>query len=229
VPAAEPPALFSGQPNSYQLRRGTCLWRVHHRPYGASSFKPTLAGRPPSARFDGAADDPYPFYYAGLDDMTAIAETLLRGLPPDEHGNRLIQRAALTDLRLSGLTLTRDLKLVSLVSGQDLAAIGQDAWLVTGYGDDYEHTRKWAHWLRQQAPWAHGFAWESLRNRGGVAVVLFGDRCAKDFGDGYEHALLHEVPELGTDLDTRPGTAWLRKALKPYRVAIPHRRQQPAG
>jgi RES domain len=221
VPAAEPPRHFDGQPNRFLLRRGSCLWRVHHKPYSAWSFKPTRAGEPASARFDGSADDPYPYYYSALDETTALAETLLRNLIPDDRANRLVPLSALARRRLSGLTLTRDLTLVSLISGQDLAAVGQDFWLVSAYGTDYEETRRWGHWIRRQAPWAHGFVWESLRNRGGLAIVLFGDRCGAAFGAGYERGLLHEVPELAVDLDEKDGTGWLREALKSYRVTIP--------
>lgn len=221
MPVAEPPVRFDGQPNRFLLRRGTCLWRVSSRPYSARSFKATLAGVPAGARFDGSADDPYPYYYSALDETTALAETLLRNLIPDERGKRLVPRAALAGRQLSGLTLTRDLNLISLITGQDLGAVGQDAWLVTGHGADYEHTRKWGHWLRRQAKWAHGFIWESLRNRGGLAVVLFGDRCLSDFGAAYERILLHEVTELTVDLDEKDGTAWLREVLKTYRATIP--------
>lgn len=221
MPVAETPLRFDGQPNCFLLRRGTCLWRVNSRPYSARSFKPTLDGVPALARFDGSADDPYPCYYSALDETTALAETLLRNLAPDEQAKRLVPLAALAGRRLSGLALTRNLNLVSLISGQDLAAIGQDAWLVTGYGPDYEHTSKWGHWLRRQARWAHGFVWESLRNRGGLVVVLFGDRCAADFGAEYERVLLHEVTELTVHLDDKDGTAWLRELLKSYRVTIP--------
>jgi hypothetical protein len=226
VPVAEPPVRFDGQPNRFLLRRGTCLWRVNSRPYSARSFKPTVPGTSPGARFDGSADDPYPYYYSALDETTALAETLLRNLAPDEKGMRLVPRAALAGRRLSGLTLTRNLNLISLISGQDLAAIGQDAWLVTGHGGDYEYTRKWGHWLRGQATWAHGFIWESLRNRGGLAVVLFGDRCASDFGADYERILLHEVTELTVDLDEKDGIAWLREVLSSYRVTIPPARSR---
>jgi len=230
VPVAQPPVRFDGQPNSFLLRRGTCLWRVNHRPYSARSFKPTLAVEPAGgARFDGSADDPYSYYYTALDETTALAETLLRNLIPNENGRRLVPRAALAGRQLSGLTLTRDLNLVRLITGQDLGAVGQDAWLVTGYGADYEHTRKWGHWLRRQAKWAHGFVWESLRNRGGLAVVLFGDRCAVDFGPGYERVLLHEVTELTVDLDDKAGTTWLREVLKDYRVTVSSPRRHSAG
>lgn len=225
MPVAEPPARFDGQPNRFLLRRGTCLWRVNHRPYSARSFKLTLADEPAGgARFDGSADDAYPYYYTALDETTAVGETLLRDLMPDERGRRLVPLAALAGRQLSGLTLTRDLNLISLVTGQDLGAVGQDAWLVTGCGADYEHTRRWGHWLRRQAKWAHGFIWESLRNRGGLAVVLFGDRCAEDFGAGYERVLLHEVTDLTVDLDDKAGTAWLREVLKDYRVTVPAKR-----
>ena len=226
MPVAELPVRFDGQPNRFLLRRGTCLWRVNFRPYSARSFRPALPGVSPGARFDGGADDPYPSYYAALDETTALAETLLRNLVPDERGRRLVPLAALDRRQLSGLALTRDLTLVSLISGQDLGAIGQDAWLVTGHGGEYEHTRKWGHWLRRQAGWAHGFIWESLRNRGGLAVVLFGDRCAADFGAGYERILLHEVTDLTVGLDEKEGAAWLREALKGYRVTIPPARRR---
>jgi len=230
MPIAEPPARFDGQPNRYLLRRGSCLWRVNSRPYSARSFKATPAPMPAAAaggaRFDGSADDVYAFYYSALEEKTALAETLLRNLVPDEQGKRLVPLAALAGRQISGLTLTRDLNLISLISGEDLAAIGQDAWLVTSQGADYEHTRKWAHWLRQQAEWAHGFIWDSLRNRGGLAVVLFGDRCAEDFGHGYERILLHEVTDLTIDLDDKEGAAWLNDVLKNYRVTIPPARSR---
>lgn len=229
MPIAEPPVRFDGELNRFVLRRGSCLWRVNSRPYSARSFKSTPAQVAAGARFDGSADDLYSYYYSALEEKTALAETLLRNLVPDEQGKRLVPLAALAGRQISGLTLTRDLNLVSLISGEDLAAIGQDAWLVTSQGADYEHTRKWAHWLRQEAEWAHGFIWDSLRNRGGLAVVLFGDRCAADFGAGYERVLLHEVTELTVDLDDKDGTAWLREVLKNYRVTIPPARTTAGG
>ena len=99
---------------------------------------------------------------------------------------------------------------------------------MTGCGADYEHTRRWGHWLRRQAKRAHGFIWESLRNRGGLAVVLFGDRCAEDFGAGYERVLLHEVTDLTVDLEHKAGTAWLRRSSRTTasqyrRSAVPER------
>lgn len=220
MPVADPPARFDGQPNRYVLRRGTCLWRVHGRPYSARSFKSPAGLLAGGARFDATEADPHPYSYLALDDTTALAETLLRNLRPDETGRRLVLRRAVAGRQLSGLTLTRDLQLVALISGADLAAVGQDAWLVTASGTDYSHTRQWGQWLRSQATWAHGLIWSSLRNPGGMAVVLFGDRCAASFGPGYERALLHEVVELTVDLDIEPGASWLNGILERYRATV---------
>jgi hypothetical protein len=121
---------------------------------------------------------------------------------------------------MSGVIVTRELELVSLVTGRDLGAIGQDAWLITARASQYPQTRAWAHWVRGQAAWAHGFIWSSLRDPGSMALVLFGDRCAAAFGPEYDRILLHEVPELAVVLDDASGAAWLNRLLRPYRVAI---------
>jgi RES domain len=219
---APPPGKYDGTPNRYELPRGTRLWRVHSQEYPAAAFNPTRArvlyG---GSRFDPTADDPYPYLYAALDDTTAVAETMLRDLAPDERGMRDMPVATVTGKRLSGLTLVAGLSLVSLVTGEDLAAIGQDAWLVTAPGRDYPQTRDWAHWLRRQAPWAHGLAWDSLRNRGSIAVVLFGDRLGADSGPGWEKLVLREEPQLAVDLDDgAAGTTWLAHLLSRFRATI---------
>lgn len=217
----QPPTHYDGTPNRYQLRRGTTLWRVHQHQYAARAFNSrlssTLYG---GARFDATESDAYPYYYAALNDGTAIAETLLRGLPSNENGYRVVPRSAVDHRQVSALVLTRDLELVNLISGENLAAIGQDAWLVTAQPSEYPQTRDWGHWLRRQAKWAHGFVWDSLRDKRGLAIVLFGDRCSEDFGTGYERHLLHEVTELATDLDDDIGVKWLNDRLVPYRATL---------
>ena len=223
MPYVPPPARYDGTPNRYLLRRGTCLWRVHApgRQQQSWAFNPrpanALLG---GARFDATPGHEYPYYYAGLDEETALAETLLRGVHPDDRGTRLVPRSAVEGRRISALAITSDLTLVSLISGADLAAIGQDAWLVTAGGSEYAQTRGWAHWLRDQAEWASGFAWSSLRNMGGTAIILFGDRCAAAFGKGYEQRLLHDIPPLAVDLGDNAGADWLAERLKAFRIGI---------
>jgi hypothetical protein len=221
VPSIAPPPRYDGTPHRYRLARGSCLWRVHGRRYCARSFK-TASSDPlfGGARFDATPADPYPFYYAALDEATALAETLFRDLDPDEYGKRVLAGPALAGRQISGLTLTRDLELVSLIDGKDLAAIGQDAWLVTASGSEYAQTRGWGHWLRAQAGWAHGLVWDSLRDRGGMAIVLFGDRLGAAFGNHYERVLLHEIPELAVDLDDVSRAEWLNALLEQYRVTV---------
>jgi RES domain-containing protein len=221
VPLTPPPAKYHGTPNRYVLTRGTCLWRIHNRTRPARNFRSMPSGVLfDGARFDSTDLDPYPFWYAALGETTAVAEVLLRDLHPDERGTRALTRRAVSDRKLSGLTLTRNLDLVSLIDGQDLAAVAQDAWLVTASAHEYAQTRAWAHWLRGQAPWAHGFIWSSLRDRGGMAIILFGDRCAATFGARYEESLLHEVPELAVDLGDKAGADWLNSLLEPWRVTV---------
>lgn len=221
MPLAKPPTGYDGTPNRRVLHRGTCLWRVHSQKRCPWSFKDEQADRLfGGARFDATDDDLYPYYYATLGEETAIAETMLRDLVPDEEGMRAPSRQLVASRQLSGLTLTRDLELVSLVTGKDLAAIGQDAWLVTAPAHQYPQTRAWAHWLRGQAKWAHGLIWSSLRDPGSMTVLLFGDRCESDFGRDYARVLLHEVPELAVPLDDENGAAWINRLLAPYRAAI---------
>jgi hypothetical protein len=222
MPRYEPPIHYEGTPNRYLLRRGSCLWRVHSRRYAAFAFKsPPASVLYGGARFDATQADRYPYFYAGLSEETALAETLLRGVQPDDRGYRAVPREEVSERQLSGLALIQDLSLVSLVNAEDLAAIGQDAWLVTAPGHDYPQTRDWAHWLRRQAMGAHGLIWDSLRDRGGLAAVLFGDRLARDFGDDYEKTLLHEITELAVNLDGAAGTAWVNERLRRYRAAVP--------
>lgn len=221
MPSYEPPARYDGTPNRYRLARGSRLWRVHCRKREARAFRTKPSNHVfGGARFDATPADPYPFCYAALDPVTAIAETMFRDLVPDERGVRMLSMHAREERRLSALTLTMDLDLVRLIDGQDLAASGQNEWLVTAPAVEYAQTRAWAHWLRGQARWAHGFIWYSLRNQGSLAVVLFGDRLADAFGAGYELMLFDERTEHAVDLDGADQHDWLAGLLAPYRVAV---------
>jgi hypothetical protein len=141
-------------------------------------------------------------------------------LPADDRGTRALTRAAVQGQRISAVVLTSDLTLVSLITGADLAAIGQDAWLITCGAKEYAQTRGWGHWLRRQATWACGFAWTSARNMGGTAIILFGDRCAASFGGNYQQALLYDVPPLSVDLGDKIGAEYLTERFKAHRIGI---------
>ena len=221
MPRAKPPAKYDGTVHRYVLRRGTPLWRVHPRAYGGWEFNARLSDPLwDGARFDATEADEYPYLYAGLSAVTALAETLLRDVVADERGYRVVPNDKALGRSASQLTLVRDLHLVSLIDGQDLGAIGQDDWLVSCSGPDYPQTRHWAHWLRREAAWAHGLIWDSKRDRGGLAIVLFGDRLARDFGDDYEKTLPREVISLAADLGRGAGTDWANERLSLYRAIV---------
>nr|WP_218889701.1 RES family NAD+ phosphorylase [Saccharopolyspora hordei] len=192
----------------------TALFRLHERARHAAEFKPAhVSFGAPGGRFDGTPEDPFPTYYAGLHVTTALAEVLLRNISFGHDGQRLIRRAQIAGRRFSAVRTKRELTLVSLLTGPDLAAVAQDSWLVDAEGRDaYPHTRSWASWIRSQADWADGLIWPSKRDTGKPAVVLFGDRCA-DALDGAE-------PDLHIDLDSPIGEAWLATMLAPYRAAV---------
>jgi hypothetical protein len=213
VPLARPPATATVSPRSLVLPAATRLWRVHKKHRSCTEFKAVAADRHfGGSRFDSTPDDPYPYLYAAQDRQTALLETLVRGIPFNDRGERLIRRAAVTDLRISALVTVSDLTLISLLTTADLAAACQDEWLVQTPASEYPQTRRWAQWLRAQAPWAQGLAWPSVRHVGGRALVLFGDRCQPD--------ALEPVPGSSVDLDDSAGTVWLNQRLAHYRISI---------
>ncbi len=195
------------------------MTRVHSAQFGVTDFNPTVARhRLRGGRFDATPDDPYGFLYAADDDATAVSEVLLRDLPLDERGARLLPRARLRNLRIGWLATTRDIQLVNLRSGRDLAAIGQDTWLTTGPASDYELTRAWASAIRDWAPWCGGLTWRSHREPEGFAYVLFEERMA----DECLAEVTSGVPLTGEDqlLDDGIGRLYVERLLEEYRVAV---------
>lgn len=191
MPLANVPTGRTARPRLRTVPAGSLLWRVTREPSDAvAGAAPTAAplfwpGSDPArrhqprrgGRFDPCQEHDYSFCYVALDDLTALAETLLRDTVFD-GSRRTLPAAEVRHRRLILLEATRDLSLISLVSLQDLAAARQDTWLVQADESDYALTRCWGHWLRGCTPAADGIVWRSRRNPDGLAVTLFGDRCA---------------------------------------------------
>ncbi|MET8683788.1 RES family NAD+ phosphorylase [Streptomyces sp. NPDC004732] len=215
MPNYRPPEAMSGTPGKVTLSQGTVLHRVHAGHRDAAAFNPRpahcLYG---GGRFDGTGCDPYGYLYAGIGAAAAVCETLLRSLPFDPSGGpRLLQRASVERFRLSALRLTADVAVVPLVTGQDLAAVSQDSWLVHTEAHEYAYTRDWAHWIRRHTdPWAQGLVWSSKREPGDRAVVLFGDRCPA--------GILRAVEGDVVDFSAAEGREWLNSLLQPYRAQL---------
>ena len=218
-PRQAPPPRYDGAPDAFLLPAGTRLTRIHSAPFVVTDFNPTIARHPlRGGRFDATLDDQYGFLYAADDDATAVSEALLRDLPLDERGARLLPRVQLKNLRIGWLTTSRDLQLVDLRSGRNLAAIGQDVWLTVGPAKDYELTRAWASAIRAWAPWCSGLTWRSHREPAGFVCVLFEDRmpdaCLSEVSTG--------VPLRDEEqrLDVGIGRIFIERLLATYRVAL---------
>lgn len=118
-PNQPPPSEYEGTPHKFLLPAGTTLTRIHSTSFGVTQFNPTVARSDLlGGRFDATPGNEYAFLYAAEDDATAISEALLRDLPIDEYGARLLPRARLSRLSISWLRTTLDLELVSLRSGR---------------------------------------------------------------------------------------------------------------
>ncbi|MEW1547572.1 RES family NAD+ phosphorylase [Streptomyces tsukubensis] len=215
MPDRRPPDGYRLSPRICTLPAGTELWRCHSAARPAETFNPIAADSHfGGARFDGTVYDPYPFLYAGTEPATALAEVLLRSVDFDERsGRRLVPRAWIAGRALSVLRTRVELRLIRLVSEEDLAAVCQDSWLLEAEGASYAQTRRWASALRDRAPEAQGLLWQSRRHRPRNAVILFGDRCGPD-------AVKSDPARGVADLGSATGITRTNRLLAPLRAAV---------
>lgn len=201
------------------LPEGTTLTRIHNSLFGTAEFNPRVASSPlAGGRFDSMPGDEYPYLYAADSDATAISETLLRYLPTDEHGTRILYESRLAGMRIARISATCDLPLVTLRSGKDLAAIGQDTWLTTAPTSQFSFTRTWASAIRGWAPWACGLTWRSFREPDGFAYIFFGDRCPDGCFQEDRESL--PLPLQDRILDTGAARLYIEQILNTYRVVL---------
>lgn len=214
-----PPPRYAGSPARFLLPAGTSLTRVHSTAFSVTQFNPRLAlDDRQGGRFDGTPEDEYAFLYAASNDATAVSEALLRDLPVDEYGARLLPQVRLSQVSISWFRVTVDLELVSLRSGQDLAAVGQDAWLTASPAAEYASTRRWASAIRGWAPWACGLTWRSYREPEGFAYVFFADRCPEGCFEEVTDGL--PVPSGNQSLHEGAARLYVEGILASYRVAL---------
>ncbi|MBO1416196.1 RES family NAD+ phosphorylase [Streptomyces sp. FH025] len=215
-PQAPPPdsETFRMDPVLETLPAGTELWRCHQTRYPGGEFSPVQADvHFGGSRFDGTPLDPYPYLYAAPEQATALAEVLLRAVPFDgSTGTRLIPHARVAGRSLTALRTAVDLRLIRLVTEEDLAAICQDSWLLETEGPGYAQTRRWATALRARVPHAQGLLWQSRRHRPKRALVLFGDRCGTE--------PVKTDPGGSFPLDTPQGMAAANRLLAPLRAVL---------
>ena len=218
-PNQEPPKSYEGTPAYLLVPAGTRLTRIHSIQFDVTEFNPAVAKSPlAGGRFDATGNDAYAILYAADDDRTAISEAVLRDLPINERGARLLPRARFSGLKISWLVTTLDMQLVSLRSGEDLASVGQDAWLTVAPPTEYPETRRWASAIRTWAPEAAGLTWRSLREPAGFAFVFFSDRCER--GAFAESRYDLPVPTGEQEMDAGPARVYVEEILVRYRVAL---------
>ena len=218
-PEQQPPPKYRGAPHRLVLPEGTTLTRIHISPFGAVEFNPTVRGNPfAGGRFDSTPEDEYAYLYAADSDATAISETLLRYLPADDHGTRILHEYRLAGMRIAWINSTCDLPMVTLRSGQDLAAIGQDTWLTTAPSSQFPATRFWAAAIRGWAPWACGLTWRTNREPDGFAYIFFGDRCPEGCFQEDQDSL--PLPPQDRTLNTGAARLHIEQILNTYRVVL---------
>jgi hypothetical protein len=186
---------------------------VHRSGKPAHEFQqPRLVNGFGGNRFDSVGRNGYPYLYGSPDCGTALAERFVRDLDFSVTATRILPRKALQTQTASVVRTTTDLNLLSLVTGPDLAAVGQDSWLSSARGHDLELTRRWAVWLRDRVRWAQGFVWQSSVDLPKPTVVLFGDACGATAVE----------PDFGMveRLDEPANEGWLRHHLAPHRVVL---------
>lgn len=220
MPNSKPPATLQTAPALVTVPTGTVLFRVHQASFPADSFNPGPSHRYyGGGRFDSTADDNYGYLYAGEQVATAVAETLLRDLPVEDSGTRVLPRVRVRGRKISAIATTTDVSLVNMTSAVGLASVAQDPWLTWADPRDYAQTRHWGHWIRSQVPTAQGYVWPSRREPPTRAFVLFEDRLPA----GAIHAVPnHPAVPAGAraGFDTPPGLRALRKMLAIYNVSI---------
>lgn len=217
------PDKLAGTPHQVIWPAGTILHRVHRRSRPAATFNPTRVDHHfGGTRFDSTKNDCYSYLYAAPSAETALVESLLKELPTDNGAPRAVSWSAIEDRRLSQLELLTDVTLLSLLDRRATSAVGQGTWLMHAETPDYPFTRRWGHWLREQATWAQGLVWTSKQNHPEATAVLFGDRFGQLLGKDVNE-VLRPVSGTAIDLDGTPGVSWLDRVLGEYcaRVGAP--------
>ncbi|WP_086791985.1 RES family NAD+ phosphorylase [Streptomyces thermovulgaris] len=193
---------------------GTLIWRLHSNRYGPTEFNSRLAhGYFKGNRFDAMEPDGYPYLYAALEPVAALAEVFLRSREFESRtAIRMIPWAQASRYRLSAVRTTVDLALVDLTTAEGLAAVWQDEWLVDCEEREYDKTRYWVQLIRKHSTAAQGLYWTSKRCRPRRALQFFGDRCGPE--------PLARTPEEVYRLDSAADLKEVNRMLSPLRAVI---------
>lgn len=154
------------------------LARVHPLKYTSTSFNPS----PNSGRFRPVYRTKrrlvVPTMYAANDVDGALSESVFHDLPVRATPKHL-PRSLLVPYGLSRLRATRPLTLVSL-RGHGLRRLGiRHGRLIEVGPTAYSATAAWGQSAYEYTEKPDGLLWISRQFPGGIALMLFGDRCGK--------------------------------------------------
>jgi hypothetical protein len=219
VPKVAVPEGYQCSPRREILSAGTELSRVHSSARSSTSFNERLAElESGGGRFDGTSEEPYEFLYAASEERAAVCEALLRELPPEPSGGRLLPMKAVKGRSLSSIVTSRDVTLVRLIDAEDLGVLGQDTWVVQSPSGDYPLTRRWGHAIRRNAPWCQGLVWRSRLEPSSLAYVFFSDR--QGAATSPLMVASEGNPTGSISFDTAEGETHLRQILVRYSVTL---------
>lgn len=212
TPRPDVPRASDVDPRTEVIAAKTEIFRVYNRTWGPTGFNPTDS----SARFRPVRNrkrEIVPTAYAGLDDETAIAEVLLRGVSALAKGvRRRLYRKQLEDISMATLTCGRDLRLVRM-HGSGLTRLHLlRQHVIDCEESDYPYTAEWAQALYGWRKRAHGIIWTSHQNDSEKALVLWegrvdpgwlevvGDPVSLDEGPGLDR-VRRLCADFGIDLE----------------------------
>ena len=202
MPLRKPPARLAA-PNTFTLRAGASLHRVHDRAYKANDFSPC---RGASTRFAPIHDEAgvcVPSLYAGDTLEAAIYETIFHDVPVKVR-RKTVPKSLVQSRSHGVLEVLRDLELVSLRTPDLKKWRISRSSLIASSPKQYPDTARWAEAIHHQFSRMDGLLWTSNQCDPDTAYLFFGDGVASaDFGvvltrDGQTDAgFLSDVRQAG--------------------------------
>ncbi len=181
MPVGRPPDPSdpsSLDPLIHVWERGKSLLRCHDSRFGATEFNPGQGG----GRFHhlmATSGEPVPALYGSNTPDGAFSETVFHNVPI-RGLRRRIRLPMLRSLMLSTLAPRRDLELAQL-HGHGLRRLQVSRReIVETEANRYDWTRRWSEALHQSGGDLDGLVWVSRQHDTSLAVVLFGDRVARE-------------------------------------------------
>lgn len=162
-------------PNTYALKTGTIIHRVHDSAYAGNQFNPCLGSPTRFAPIHDRDGNCVPSLYAGSTLETAIYETIFHDIPAKAKLKTVPRQQVLTRSHTT-LVVACDLRLASLRK-PDLNTwqVTRNA-LIASNAKHYGATAAWAEAIHHQFSDIDGLIWTSNQCDPDSAFLFFGDR-----------------------------------------------------